>query len=474
MSKGKNDKGKSEKKPADGTTMDRRDFLQGMATVPVLGVFGAALAGKIITDKRSESAAVRKTTAGDISDLNIALLGAGAEGQVLMNACLKIPGIRFKAVCDIWTDYNQLRAVRILQKYKHDVTGYEDYREMLDKEKDLDAVLIATPDFWHAEQTIACLEAGLDVYCEKEMSNTLEGAARMVEAARRTGKLLQIGHQRRSNPRYIHCYEKLIKEAGLLGRITSANGQWNRSVQPDLGWPARYAIDPAVLKKYGYASMHQFRNWRWYRGLGGGPIVDLGSHQIDIFNWFLETPPSAVMASGGTDYYDRATHEWYDTVLALFEYETDQGMVRASYQTLTTNSSEGYFENFLGDQGTLNISESANRGGVYREPSAPPWDQWVTQGLLSKPVPSLPVDTAGAVLDVRETVSPDKHEIPVTFTDPYHQPHLENFFNAVRGTGTLNCPPDIGYETAVTVLKVNDAVEAARRLRYGKDEFRIQ
>ena len=74
---------------------------------------------------------------------------------------------------------------------------------MLSDEKDLDAVIIATPDFWHAEQTIACLKAGLHVYCEKEMSNTLEGARKMVQAAKQTGKLLQIGHQRRSNPRYI-------------------------------------------------------------------------------------------------------------------------------------------------------------------------------------------------------------------------------------------------------------------------------
>ena len=103
---------------------------------------------------------------------------------------------------------------------------------MLDKEKDLQAVIIATPDFWHSEHTVACLKAGLHVYCEKEMSNTLEGARKMVQAAKETGKLLQIGHQRRSNPRYLHCYNKLLKEAGILGRITTINGQWNRSVQP--------------------------------------------------------------------------------------------------------------------------------------------------------------------------------------------------------------------------------------------------
>lgn len=462
-------------KSAGGTRrLNRRDFLQGLAGVPVLGALGVAIARKkSLENKITAGQYRRKIPAGNLSDLNVALLGAGAQGQVLLNACLKIPGLRFRAVCDIWKEYNLKRVSRILMKYGQEVNAYEDYRDMLAKETDLDAVLIATPDFWHAEHTVACLEAGLNVYCEKEMSNTLKGAERMVEAQRRTGKLLQIGHQRRSNPRYLHAYDKLIKEAGLLGRLTSVNGQWNRAVQADLGWPEKYEIPPATLRKYGFESMHQFRNWRWYRGLGGGPIVDLGSHQIDIYNWFLEAVPRSVLASGGTDYYGPKTHEWYDTVLAIYEYETKHGVVRAYYQTLTTNSSEGYFENFLGDQGTLHISESANRGGVYREPTAPQWDEWVNKGYISSPEKPRQAASAGAVLDVRETIAPDRHDIPIVFTDPYHQPHLENFFYAVRGLDTLNCPAEIGYETAVTVLKVNVAVEAGRQLAFAEDAFHV-
>ena len=347
--------------------IDRRSFLRSTAAAGA----GLMLAPNVLATG---------TAAGKGDDLNVALLGAGAQGQVLLGSCLKIPGLRFKAVCDIWTAFNQTRVTRLLKKYRHDVTPYVDYAEMLDKEKDLDAVIIATPDFWHAEHTIACLEAGLHVYCEKEMSNTLEGARKMVEAARKSGKLLQIGHQRRSNPRYIHCFDKLIKEAKLLGRITTINAQWNRSARPDDGWPEKTEIDEATLKKYGFKSMHQFRNWRWYKGLGGGPIVDLGSHQIDIFNWFLGANPKSVIASGGTDYYDKKTHEWYDTVMAIFEYEYEydpgkKQTVRAFYQTITTNSNNGYFESFMGDEGTLQISESAGKGEVHREPAAPDWEK---------------------------------------------------------------------------------------------------
>jgi predicted dehydrogenase len=437
----------------------RRDFIKTSAAVGT----GMIFAPLVMT----------KARANDTNDLNIALLGTGAQGQVLLNAALKIPNIRFKAVCDIWTDYNLKRAFRLLKKYGHQLNPYEDYRQMLAKEKDLDAVIIATPDFWHAPHAEACMAAGHHVYCEKEMSNTLQGAKRIVQAARRTGKLVQIGHQRRSNPRYRHCHNILLKQAQILGRITTVNGQWNRSVQPDLGWPDKYTIPQSTLRKYGFKSMLQYRNWRWYKGLGGGPIVDLGSHQIDIYNWFLNAVPKSVMASGGTDYYDKKTHEWYDTVLATYEYDTPSGTVRAFYQTITTNSNQGYFENFMGDQGTLQISESASRGGVYREQTAPEWEKWVELGYIKSPVEETPKPKAGVVLDVRETIAPPKYEMPIVFNDLYHKPHLENFFSAIRGDQELNCSVDDGYETAVTVLKVNEAVRTGRKINFLKDEFRI-
>jgi len=459
--------------------IDRRDVLLGLSTVPALGIFGYAWHKQRGYERRTREAAGAGTAPADadLPEIGVALIGAGAQGQVLVDSMLRIPGLRFRAVCDIWAEYNLKRVVNTLRKYKYDVRGYEDYRKMLDEEKELDAVVIATPDFWHAPHTVDCLEAGKHVYCEKEMSNTLEGARTMVEAARETGKLLQIGHQRRSNPRYLHSHEKLLGEAGLLGRIVTVNGQWNRAVAPDLGWPERYTIPEDRLRQYGYSSMHEFRNWRWFKGKGGGPIVDLGSHQIDIYNWFLGANPSHVIASGGLDYHDPKTHEWYDTVMAIYHYETKDGPVRAYYQTQTTNGSQGYFENFMGDQGTLLISESElNYAGLlYRDPNAPAWDEWIRKGYISAPKiverPAEEEDTA--VLDVRESVSPDEHRVPVTLRDPYHQPHLQNFFDAVRGRARINCPPEVGYETAVTVLKVNEAIDARQQLSFRPEEFEI-
>lgn len=463
------------KKP--GKDIGRRDILQGLSTLPVLGLFGyAAKKQSDYQNAHLKAMAGGAVQASRFPDINVALVGAGDQGEVLLDAMLKIQGLRFRAICDIWTEYNQRKLVTRLKRLDHEVNGYEDYREMLEKEKDLDAVVIATPDFWHATQTIDCLRAGKHVYCEKEMSNTLESARKMVMAARETGKLLQIGHQRRSNPRYLHCYEKLLQEGKLIGRPVTAYGQWNRGVRPDNGWPQRYAMPEDRLKKYGFKSMEQFRNWRWYRGLGGGPIVDLGSHQIDIFNWFLGANPACVFGSGGTDYYDPATHEWYDTVMAIYEFQTASGKVRAFYKTQTTNSSQGYFETFMGDEGTLVISESeANvRGSVYRESSAQPWDEWVRKGYIEAPViQSAKPEQAEAALDVRESISPDEHRIPVHLMDPYHKPHLENFFHAICGDAKLNCPSEIGYETAVTVLKVNESIDEGQQLTFEPEDFKI-
>jgi predicted dehydrogenase len=401
--------------------------------------------------------------------LNVALIGFGAQGRVLLESLLKIDTIQLVAVVDIW-DYARTYAERSLKKMGVEVRAYENHEDLLAKEKDLQAVVVATPDFWHAPVTNACLTAGLHVYCEKMMSSSIEGARSMVQTMRETGKLLQIGHQRRSNPRYIFALNRLLREAKICGRMTAANAQWNRAVTEDFGWPKKTDLKPEQLAKYGFKDMHQFRNWRWFKGLGGGPLSDLGAHQIDIFNWWFGQLPRSVMASGGMDYYK--THEWYDNAMVIYEYALPEGVARAFYQVQTTTSAGGgYFEYFMGDEGSLKMSENPSITSLFREARAPSWDEWIAKKYIAaKKAPPTEAPADAAKVDVRETAQLAAYEIPVFFNKAIHQPHLENFFKAIRGEGKLNCPADEAFTSEYIIHKANEAIVAGRTIEINAAE----
>lgn len=428
----------------DPSSINRRDFL----AKTVAGVSaGIVLGAPSILRANGEGA-------GD--QIRVALVGMGKQGRVLFEAMSNIPGIHFQAVCDIW-DYNLkggMAKVRALQG--HTPKGYIDIDEMLATEKGLDAVIVATPDFWHSPHTVKCLEAGLNVYCEKMMSNTIDGARAMVRAMEKSGKLCQIGHQRRSNPRYRYVLNELIKGQKICGQIVNINAQWNRAVSSsqDIAYNPKLTIKQDILTKYGYQSMQQFMNWRTYRSLSGGPISDLGAHQIDIFGWFLGAAPKSVYASGGNDFFKNREH--FDNVMAIFEYDTPQGSVRAFYQVLTTTSAGGgYYESFMGTEGNIRISEQSAYTSIYREDSAPSWDSLVERGFLKrKPAPPKPEPAPGVIASYA-SAAPEGFELPGELSKQPHQCHLENFFLAVRGKAKLNCDARHAFESEAPIYWVN-------------------
>jgi predicted dehydrogenase len=321
---------------------------------------------------------------------------------------------------------------------------------------------------------VKCLEAGLNVYCEKMMSNTIDGARAMVRAMEKSGKLCQIGHQRRSNPRYRYVYNKLINGNKICGQITNINGQWNRSLgsSQDIGFNKKLSIEPAVLTKYGFKDMHQFMNWRVYRDLSGGPISDLGAHQIDIFNWFLGTAPKTVFASGGNSYFkDR---EQFDNVMCVFDYDTPQGEVRAFYQVLTTTSyGGGFWESFMGTEAAIKISEIASSSAIYREDGAKPWDDLVDRGfLVRKPAPPKPPPSADTVASY-ESAPPEIFDLPGGFGKPAHQPHLENFFESVRGKAKLNCDARHAFESEAPIFLVNPSARSRQPIQVTSEHLTV-
>ena len=436
-------------KPQSTSGLSRRSFL-GLSA----GALSLASSPRLFS----------QTAGATDKPLRVALVGYGAQGRVLAESLLKIGDIKLVALCDMW-EYARTYGLRYFKSAGVDLNGYADLDEMLAKEKGLDAVIIATPDVFHAPHTNTCLKAGLHVYCEKMMSNTEEGARSMVKTMKETGRLLQIGHQRRSNPRYMFVRDRLLNEAKLPGRITAAQAQWNRAATKDLGWPKKSDISAETLAHYGYPDMATFRNWRWFKKFGGGPLSDLGAHQIDIFSWFFGRLPSTVMASGGTDYY--SNHEWFDNAMVIYEFpQPEGGVARAFYQVQTTTSSGGgYWEQFMGVDGTVRISENPSQTKIYREAAAPSWEEWARKNYLrmdASPVAAGPA--ADAKVDARETAPLTTYALPITLNKAIHQYHLENFFQAIRGKAKLNCPADEALRSEYPIFKAIEAIEKRQLL----------
>ncbi len=406
--------------------------------------------------------------------INVAIVGAGVQGRILLRDALDIPGVRFVAACDIWS-YSQTYAKNMIYKYNRKVHGlkdkpavFTDYKELLAKKSELklDAIINATPDCWHAPITIAALEAGLHVYCEKEMAPTIEKSREMVVAATKSGKCCQIGHQRRSNPDYRVTMD-VIRNTDLVGTIKTCYGQWNRQSGEKLTWNERYAMTPEDLKKWGFDNMDHFKNWRWFKKYSAGPIADLGSHQIDIFDWFLDAHAAELQANGTDDYYkDRA---WYENVQCLYKYHTAKGDAMAFYQVQNTNNYGDYFERFMGDKGTMVISENRNKCYYIPQPTTtlPEWmvkaDKVQTEGGEGISLSSAYTLKGGAAAEAMK----------LRASNNVHKLHLMNFFTAVgkNDPKLLNCPADVAFQTAVAVLTVLPAVADGKKKLFTKKDF---
>ena len=158
--------------------------------------------------------------------------------------------------------------------------------------------------------------------------------------------------------------------------------------------------------------------------------------------------------------------------MVIYEYPLPQGVARAMYQVQTTTSAGGgYFEMFMGDEGTIKMSEDPSLCAIYREARATDvsWDDLTQKGYVRLKEAST-VDAAK--VDVRETAQLAEYEIPVFFNKPPHQPHLENFFNAIRGTAKLNCPGDEAFTSEYVIHRANDAVAAQTRLAITAEEVK--
>ena len=474
---------------------NRRDFIKGAATVmAALPTFSVL--------SQDDPAGV------DADPINVAIIGFGCMGEVLCNAAVKIPGVRVTAVCDIWKlGRDKGRAFLRGMKHNANVKAYEDYREMLEKEgKGIDVVIVATPDWMHAEHANACLRAGKHVYCEAPMAHRLEDAKSMVLAQRETGKVLQVGHHRRSLPRYIHAVDRVIREAGMLGRIHHAYAQRDCFRASFMTCRERIHIPPETLRQYGYENMEQFLNWGWFAKHGGGPMLIRGSHQVDVFLWALGGIPVSVTAVGGNDYYGR---EMNDAVTAVYEFKAGDGKVcRAQFQMIPGSYRGGNHEQFMGENGLLTLSARFDAGAnvVQRRPdlltsslpSKDEWDAFIQKGLvrpsprriptaLHVASPSLQCVWVGPTLFCDDEgwvqVEGGGHDynfypLPMTPGEARESglgSHLGNFFDAVRqnNSGLLTCPAEVAYRAMVATLAAGESIAKRQTITFKPEDFRV-
>lgn len=335
-----------------------------------------------------------------------ALIGGGDEGGILVGAH-NPDFLKFVAVADI-RPYNRERIMKgdpkvplrpgfnkLYGPESKDIAIYDDYRKILDN-KDIEAVVIATPLSTHAKIAIDCMRAGKHVLCEKLMAWNISQCKKMIQVAKETGRILSIGHQRHYSMLYAHAHE--ILEAGILGEVRHIRALWHRNnswpfrdesaagyklaegyAQPHFrdGWyPPIYDIDEKELKgkteEHGFKSVEELVRWRLYNETGGGLMAELGSHQMDACSIFLgKVHPLAVTGVGGKFFYGpgRNDRESDDSIFITYEFpgpnhplgknkgKDSDDIVVVTYSSLNTNSFESYGECVMGSRGSMVVEQ---------------------------------------------------------------------------------------------------------------------
>jgi predicted dehydrogenase len=327
--------------------MNRRTFLKSTS------IAGAGIALSKIPNFAAELEDQKK---------RVGLIGSGWYGKVDLLRLIQIAPVEVVSLCDV--DKHMLaQAADIVagrQLSKKQPRTYSDYREML-KEKDLDVVLIATPDHWHALPMIAAAQAGADIYVQKPIGVDVLECQAMVAAARKHGRVVQVGTQRRSTPHLFEARE-LIQE-GRLGRIglveTYCYGKRGISNPPDQDPPDYLDYEmwtgPAPMRPYN-PRVHP-RSWRDYMEYGNGTIGDMGIHMVDMVRWMMDLGwPKHISSTGGNYFHKQGKPNIPDMQTATFDYGDLQ--VTWEHRHFGDQPDPDYWwgANFYGEKGTLKAS----------------------------------------------------------------------------------------------------------------------
>ena len=437
---------------------NRRDFLK-------MGIVGSAFLPTFanLTARADQKDSVAQ---GKTRGINIGIVGFGKMGKTLSTYLTRCEGVRVRCVCDIWK-FQVKQAEYFFRAYKQDINIYLDFQEMLDAEaKNIEAVIVSTPDWLHCEQVCACLRRHLHVYCAAPMAETLEKSAEMCRVAKASGKLLQIGYLRRSSPTYQLAFKHVIPE--MLGRLTFAQAE-NRSPMAPMIMLKRPPKQD-VLSRFGYVNSEQYLNWGWFRKYGPGLVLRFLASQVDLFCQAWGVPPHSVTAVGGYDGFHPA-RENLDCLSSIFEFKLPGGYTAHAthHFAMASARTRPCFEEFNGIRAILHLSDQSiwpKMNGpanyVRRTANLPleeyenKWSSFVEKGWI------LPSDADREYKTVFETecgMSEFRDDASVICPlnvkrdgKPDVMFHLENFLAAIRGEATLNAPADRVFASMVAAF----------------------
>jgi predicted dehydrogenase len=323
--------------PADPAfPLDRRDFLRAAGAVSV-GLAGLGL--------ESASGFAANDT------LNIACIGTGGRCRRLMQSLREIPNVKIAAVCDIYEAHlNEGKKLADPQAIVE-----HDFRKLLDR-KDIDAVLIGAPDHWHVPMTIAACEAGKDVYVEKPLTHDLSEGARVIEAQKKSGRVVQVGTQQRSMPQFEKARE--IIRAGKIGQIHKVHLTWNRNADRVRRTPLN--IDPKTVDWKAFLGSapdqpfdeYRFRNWRWFWDFGGGILTDLMVHFIDVVHMCMDVDHPVTATTIGDQFASEGVWQTPDTIQCLLKYPNE---MQVYFEGTFVNARNGAMVEFMGSDATLYV-----------------------------------------------------------------------------------------------------------------------
>ncbi len=323
--------------------------------------------------------------------IRVGVIGVANRGGQLIDAVEPHKDAEVVALCDV----HGVAFKRWREQYP-DAAEYGDYRKMLDRD-DIDAVIIATPDHWHALQTIDACEAGKDVFVEKPLSLTIHEGRRMIEAARRTNQIVQVGLQRRASQMYAQLADMV--QSGVIGKVTTAHCYRVSNMAPtgmgrsepteppdDLDWDM--FIGPQAMRPYqDNITPYNFRWWRAY----SSQIANWGVHYFDLIRWMLnERAPKAVSAHGGVYAVDD-DRTVPDTMQATYELPSGCLIVFGQYEASGNTPFPRPAEIELrGTEGTLysrgnRFEIVPERGGQFqpREPRMEPMEEVIDEGNVT-------------------------------------------------------------------------------------------